>query len=152
MPVSSITFFECGNSTNVLVGTTLGYLVCFHNINGQNGLKYNVVINNNMLEESIIDVIVSDIDFDGFQEIIVIYFNKQIQIYRIKDQRNFEFLTSYFLKELLNFPFCAALIMNNFTPVLYLFATNMYYKYSIILNGKKSNIEDLNTSFIEILD
>lgn len=151
LPISSIGFFESGGYVNLIVGTTLGYLVCYHHINYSNGLKYNKVINNNLLEETIVDVIVSDIDGDGFLEIIVIYFNRKLQIFRIKDNKNFDFVLEFELKELLNFPFCGALIMNNKTPVLYLFGTNMYYKYIILINGeKKTSVDEIELSFNEL--
>lgn len=54
LPISKMIFVKNYNH-DLLVGTTLGYLVLYQNIEHY-GLYKNLVINNHFLEESIVDV------------------------------------------------------------------------------------------------
>jgi hypothetical protein len=103
-----------------------------------NGLRKNKVMNNGLLEESIVDLVMADIDGDGFTELIVLYFNKRLQIYKIREVESWECIARFELNSLMNLPYCMALIVDSGTPVLYLFATNCYYRYDLDVGGRMS--------------
>ena len=64
LPVSSLFFDFIDEELNLIVGNTFGYLVIYNNVD-KFQLNNNRVLNNENLQESIIDIIKEDIDFDG---------------------------------------------------------------------------------------
>ena len=141
-------FSRFGDSLNLYVGTTIGYLVCYFDINFTFSLKNNHVINNNFLEETICDLEVVDLDSDGKQEILVLYFNKKVQIFKEIDARHYELIANFELKEVLNIPFCFATITEKECSQIWFFATNVVYKYS--LTNIDASFSNTNSDDIEL--
>lgn len=132
LPVASVEFYKVNGKLNLLVGSTLGYLVTYMNINPSNKLQNNLVINNSHLEEAIVDVKLVDLTDNGIIEIAVLYFNKVIHIYRIIDYNKYNFVGRYELKEVINFPFKFSFLKrNNQEYKILLFANNHVYEYDL---------------------
>ena len=133
LPISSLEFFENSkNYVNLIVGTTLGYLVVYKNLM-KNYLNEHIVINNNFLQESIIDVLIGDFNSDGRREILVYYFNKIIQFYQIDDDGRYDFINEIKLDDFENFPFKLFIInADKNQKKLLFFAPNYLYEYDFL--------------------
>ena len=137
LPISAVSFYYIEDKLNLIVGTTLGYLVAYTDINEKNKLKNNFVINNTRLEEAIIDFKLIDLDRDGYLEIFVLYFNKKIHVYKIKNYNKFDYVTGKDLNEMESFPFMFFIIDNDQSRKLLLFSNNIIYVYEIEFNNKE---------------
>ncbi len=90
LPISKLKFIEIDGKLNLLIGTSLGYLIFYDDIE-KNLLNHHIVVNNSYLEESILDFVVYDFDSDGTLEVLVFYFNRVVQFFRL-NKNIFEFL------------------------------------------------------------
>lgn len=153
LPIASVEFYKINGKLNLFVGSTLGYLVTYMNINSTNKLMNNLVINNSRLEEAIVDVKLVDVDSDGVMEIAVLYFNKVMHIYKIIDYNNYSFVSRYELKEALNFPFKFHFLRanKNFYKLL-LFANNYVYEYDLKYIGKMDKeLDEISSVFSGVM-
>lgn len=132
LPASAMTFDMNDEELNLIVGTTFGYLIEYKKVE-ENLLGNHVVLNNGKLQESIIDVVKKDLDNDGYQELIVFYFNKIVQFYRIQGKDDYAFLGEVQLKELFNIPFKLFLLENSESKGLFFFSQNHFYEYELKL-------------------
>lgn len=73
--VCSIVFQKYDQKINIIVGTTIGYLIQYENIELYR-LGRHVVLNNRHIEESILDIALVDLRGNGELNLIVYYFNR----------------------------------------------------------------------------